>query len=278
MIVHHCSKLWKDHLAWRWQKDTRNIRAAFPRGWIVVFSLLKDRALPAIYKLNERHDNNIGALQSHGEDCCLNNHNKWRSTASKSQKSAGLYPRPWTREGVWLTSWPGTRQEIHALEAVTHTMVCDILWPLHQLLHVFWCLKCFESGLPCTGDTGQKNHHQSPGCPRERHSQLVFWGFTLSAAQLRSRISCFDIERMIDVPLVSMQTTFYFAVFGTGHVNWNKARQRLCSNEGLWTLYPASDCQHRHHSVVLLSHIITFNKRDLLFITSSFLTARTHFW
>lgn len=47
--------------------------------------------------------------------------------------------------------------------------------PLHQLLDVFWCRKCFESGLPGTGDMGQKKRHQSPGCPRERHSILAFW-------------------------------------------------------------------------------------------------------
>lgn len=76
---------------------------------------------------------------------------------------------------VWLTSWRSTRQEIHALDAVIHSMVCDILKPLHQLLDVFWCPKCFDSGLPCTVDTGQQNHYQSPGWQRERHSLLTFW-------------------------------------------------------------------------------------------------------
>lgn len=70
-------------------------------------------------------------------------------------------------------------------------MVCDILWPLHQLLDVFWCLKCFESGLPCTGDTGQKKHHQSPGCQRERHSTLAFWD---SSCPLRSCSVTFHVS------------------------------------------------------------------------------------
>lgn len=101
----------------------------------------------------------------------------------RKPKVSWLMSETLNQRGVWLTSWPGTRQEIHALEAVTHTMVCDILWPLHQLLDVFWCLKCFESGLPSTGDTGRKNHHQSPGCQRGRHSILAFWD---SSCPLRS--------------------------------------------------------------------------------------------
>ncbi len=70
-------------------------------------------------------------------------------------------------------------------------MVCDILWPLHQLLDVFWCLKCFESGLPGTGDTGRKNHHQSPGCQRGRHSILAFWD---SSCPLRSCSVTFHVS------------------------------------------------------------------------------------
>lgn len=34
-------------------------------------------------------------------------------------------------------SWTDTKQGIPALEAVTHTVVCDILWPLRQLSDVF---------------------------------------------------------------------------------------------------------------------------------------------
>lgn len=42
-----------------------------------------------------------------------------------------------------------------------------------------------------------------------------------------------------------------------------KTRSQL--DEVLKTLYPARDNEHRHHSVVLPSHIITFNKQDLIF-------------
>lgn len=101
----------------------------------------------------------------------------------RKPKVSWLMSETLNQRRVQLTSWPGTRQEIHALESVTHTTVCDILWTLHQLLDVFWCLKCFESGIPGTGDTGRKNHHQSPGCQRERHSILAFWD---SSCPLRS--------------------------------------------------------------------------------------------
>lgn len=42
-----------------------------------------------------------------------------------------------------------------------------------------------------------------------------------------------------------------------------KTRSHL--DEVLKTLYPPRDNEHRHHSVVLPSHIITFNKQDLVF-------------
>lgn len=53
-----------------------------------------------------------------------------------------------------------------------------------------------------------------------------------------------------------------------------KARPHL--DEVLKTLYPLRDNKHRHHSVVLPSHIITFNKQDLVLITQSSLMTHTH--
>lgn len=66
--------------------------------------------------------------------------------------------------------------QICALETVTHNTYVRFL---QQLLDVF-CLKLFASGLPCTGDTGRNNRHQSPGCQKGRHSSLALRSLSCS--------------------------------------------------------------------------------------------------
>lgn len=164
---------------------------------------------------------------------------------------------------VWLMSWPNTKKETRALDAATHIVVCDILWPLHQLPDVFWCLKCFESGLPGTGDMGQKKHHQSAACQRERHSILAFWD---SPCPLRSCGVTFHVSTSrgwLTWPKEvwsRRQMLLYFDEGGGALISSYKTEceKKTLFWELLWGLentYPTLNNQPGHHSLVLsLTH------------------------
>lgn len=102
-----------------------------------------------------------------------------------SQESAGSCRRTLNRRRLWMTGWPGTRQEAlcirscHSRCGMWHSVA-----PCNSCLMYFDVWKCFESGLPGTGDKGRKNRHQSAGLSEGTSQYIDFLG--VSSCPVRS--------------------------------------------------------------------------------------------
>lgn len=185
----------------------------------------------------------------------INKGDQWVSTA-KSLLAQVWDPEP--EKGL---------TENHALEAVTHTMVCDILWPLHQLLDVFWCLKCFESGLPGTGDRGWKNRNQSPGCQRECHSTLAFWVSSCPLCSCSVTFHVLTSKGWLTWPEIyrgHWKVVFYFKFYikGAFFSTWSKCYfEVLCASSANGT------CKYwKKRNVYCVRQDLTWMKSSKLFI------------
>lgn len=113
-----------------------------------------------------------------------------------------------------------------------------------------------------------------------------FLGYILSTAPLQCHISCFGKKAgWLKQPGLLMTVFNFFSSHVKQVLFWSFKwwKHALCKtishlDEALKSLYPQRNNKHGHHSVVLPSHIITFNKQDQVHITLAALMNHIRLW